>query len=72
MFLQTDVRVFEDSGQPDVSNGLVDGVACGDVDNDGDIDLFLTLSGSDRLYVNQLAETGTLGFVRDDSRDRWR
>jgi hypothetical protein len=43
----------------------IDGVACGDVDNDGDVDLFLSNTGADLLYVNQLAESGSLAFVEE-------
>lgn len=43
----------------------IDGVACGDVDNDGDLDLFLTDSDEDHLFINQL-DQGGLGFVRDN------
>ncbi|MEO0403242.1 MAG: FG-GAP-like repeat-containing protein, partial [Bacteroidota bacterium] len=32
----------------------IDGLACGDVDNDGDIDIFLAGDESGRLYINQI------------------
>ncbi|MFT7581265.1 MAG: hypothetical protein ACI9MR_002940 [Myxococcota bacterium] len=37
---------------------------CGDVDNDGDLDLFIANDGNDRILLNQLADSGTLGLVR--------
>nr|WP_255216348.1 CRTAC1 family protein [Pseudenhygromyxa sp. WMMC2535] len=43
------------------------GVNFGDVDNDGDLDLLLTTVGdySYQLWMNQLVETGALGFVEE-------
>ncbi len=43
----------------------LDGVACGDVDNDGDLDLFLVDSDADLLFLNQWVETGTLSWVQN-------
>jgi len=37
--------------------GQIEGLACGDVDNDGDIDIFLTGSSTSKLYYNQGAMT---------------
>ena len=40
------------------------GAVAADYDNDGDVDLYVTnMSGTNRLYQNQLIESGTLGFV---------
>ncbi|MBT8204885.1 MAG: VCBS repeat-containing protein, partial [Eudoraea sp.] len=39
--------------------GQIEGLACGDVDNDGDIDIFLTGSSTSKLYYNQ----GGMNFV---------
>ena len=39
--------------------GGIDGVACGDIDNDGDLDLMLTSSGNDHLFRND----GGFSFV---------
>jgi hypothetical protein len=44
----------------------VDDAACGDVDNDGDLDLFLSADGGDVLLINQLIESGTLGWEADN------
>jgi len=54
--------------EPQTSSGVtpdnVDGCACGDVDNDGDLDLFLSrTSGSSYLYLNN----GAFNFTRDNS-----
>lgn len=45
------VDATDGSGLGDAGYGM--GVAVGDVDNDGDVDLYLTQYGSDRLYVNR-------------------
>ena len=49
---------FVASGEPEASSGVslasIDGVACADVDHDGDVDLFLSGAGVDYLFVNQL------------------
>ncbi len=42
--------VTEESGTGDT--GYAQGVATGDIDNDGDVDLFVTNLGADVLYVN--------------------
>jgi len=42
----------------------VTGAIAGDYDNDGDLDLYVTNMGlANRLYQNQLIETGTLSFI---------
>ena len=40
------------------------GAACGDVDNDGDLDLFLARDGVDELWINRFRETDLLQFER--------
>jgi len=52
----------------EVDDSTFGGAAAGDCDGDGDIDLFITYgdAGPNRLYLNQLAETGNgLSFVDD-------
>lgn len=67
IYLQRDTAwVFAD--QPPSAVGvstLVTGGVCGDFDNDGDQDLFVTVNGADALFVNESSETNLL-FVRDD------
>ncbi|MDC6351869.1 FG-GAP-like repeat-containing protein [Zeaxanthinibacter sp. PT1] len=38
--------------------GQIEGLACGDVDNDGDIDIFLTGSSTTKLFLNQINNGG--------------
>jgi hypothetical protein len=45
------VDVTQESGVGDTGYGM--GVAVGDIDNDGDLDLFVTNVGPDRLYRNR-------------------
>ncbi len=45
------------TGIPINFSGQIEGLACGDVDNDGDIDIFLTGSSTSKLYYNQGAMT---------------
>ena len=60
---------FTDSGEPGLDpDPLVTrmwSVACGDVDNDGDVDLYLVSQTADQLLINQWADTGGLSFVAD-------
>ncbi len=51
--------VTEQSGM--VSDGYGMGVAAGDVDNDGDVDLYVTAFGANRLYRNDSADNDPAG-----------
>ena len=54
---------FTGLNQPAVPGNVnIDGVVCGDVDNDGDVDLFLTSNGPDFLFENNLAQGLGLTF----------
>lgn len=44
--------------------GQIEGLACGDVDNDGDVDIFLTGSSTSKLYYNLVNNGGgAMNFV---------
>ena len=47
------------------TSNAIDGVDCGDIDLDGDQDLFLSSDGADILLLN-LNNTGSLSFVADN------
>ncbi|MFT7589008.1 MAG: hypothetical protein ACI959_001222, partial [Limisphaerales bacterium] len=79
IWIQTGVNSgnFSPTSEPWASAGLtdpaglssqhIDGLACGDIDNDGDVDIFF---GDDSLnsylFINQTVETGLFGFIRDN------
>lgn len=48
--------------EPGIENVNVDGVDCGDVDHDGDLDLFVTTGRDDMLFINE--SDGEIRFVR--------
>ena len=73
---RNDAGVFVPTGEPGLSAGIdlsgenVDGLACGDVDNDGDVDIFLsTAGGPGYLFVNRTAPgaASPLAFTRDNA-----
>ena len=62
--------VTEESGTGDM--GYAQGCATGDIDNDGDVDLFVTNLGADVLYVNNGDGTFTDASVSSGLNDtRW-
>ncbi len=74
---QTAPNTWSATGEPAASSGVslpnnIDGVVCGDVDNDGDVDLFLTASGDDYLFLNRSSggvwdfNNDNLGITGDD------
>ncbi len=61
----------DDSNNNDGTNEAIDGCACGDIDNDGDMDMFLSDDvGASYLFINQFMETGLVGgyptFIRNN------
>ncbi len=59
-----DEGTFRATDEPQIGNRNVDGVDCGDIDNDGDMDLFVTTGRADQLFINET--DGELRFVRHD------
>jgi hypothetical protein len=73
---RNEAGAFVPTGEPSLSSGValgqegIDGVACGDVDNDGDVDFFLSAaSGPSHLFLNDTLPGGgaALHFTRIDS-----
>lgn len=51
------------TGIPINFSGQIEGLACGDVDNDGDIDIFLA-GGTNKLFLNQINNGGgAMSFI---------
>lgn len=52
------------TGIPVNFSGQIEGIACGDVDNDGDIDIYLAGNNTNKLYLNQINNGGgTMSFI---------
>ncbi len=60
---------FVSTGTPGALPGFldVDGADCGDVDNDGDLDLFLSANLADVLFLNEFSETGRVTLVETET-----
>lgn len=65
-WLQNTMGAFENSALPAVTGANTDDIACGDVDNDGDIDIYYSQNNDDVLAYNDLMETDALTYRRDD------
>ncbi len=69
IWLQSGSGTFAASGEPEASSGVsvgnnIDGCATGDIDNDGDIDLFFTdNNGASFLFINN-STPGNLSFTQ--------
>ncbi len=67
---QTAPDVWVATDEPEDSSGenlpnSVDDVACGDIDNDGDLDIYFTNSNDDHLFINR-STPGNWDFIQDN------
>jgi hypothetical protein len=64
IYTQDAPGVFTPSEQPPIGFTTIEGAACADFDNDGDIDLYVGTSTVDRIFRNQL-DGGSFSFTEE-------